>query len=302
MFSLSRDLALAGYGFGRAGSAEMGCTVTALNANSVSANFTMLPVEIIHGASSAPDTIRTLYGNSAYFTDMQTVTSSTSTTKSLKSRIGVNPGDLVIITDGATSGTANCALIEVTGWPSSSLRAIEHLQTSYVSAYVPATATASPSRFNPITGTGATFVTGNAFNLGPAPKRNVWSIRAGGVLTVADTIAGTPAVDVAEGIVDLQAEYGVAGSPMTWTGTMPADPRTVRAVRVAILSRSQQFEKIAPTTAAVPFFGGSRTFNMANVFGASTSNVTGDPNNWRHYRYRVSEQVVPLKNAIMGTL
>jgi hypothetical protein len=145
-------------------------------------------------------------------------------------------------------------------------------------------------------------VTGNAFNLGPAPKRNVWAIRAGGVLTVAETISGSAAVDVSEGIVDLQAEYGVAGTPMTWTDTMPADPRTVRAVRIALLSRSQQFEKNQPTTAAVPFFGGTRTFNMNNVFGASTSNTAGDANNWRQYRYRVAEQVIPLKNAILGTL
>jgi len=45
---------------------------------------------------------------------------------------------------------------------------------------------------------------------------------------------------------------------------------------------------------------------MTNVDGAADSNpgdaVKGEPNNWRNYRYRVYETLVPLRNLVWGNI
>lgn len=305
MFNLERDLRLAGYGFGSVPDNVIGCDVQAWNANSVASNFAFLPVQITQGAGAttgtgeggAPDTITVLYGNSNFFVDTQRFTFSTGTSKRSQSRTGIMRGDLLVISDNpATAGTANCALIEVTDDSDTDRLTFSHTQTIYQSASGPTRA----SRFNAAAGTSFAFVTGRLFNLGPSPARNVWQIRDGSALAYTNTIMATPMQDVGEGIVDLQAQYGV-GSPMTWTASAPTNWGQVQAIRVAILSRSQKFEPTAITRDAPTYFGGSLSFNMKNVFGASSSDVPNHALNWRNYRYRVYEKVIPLRNVIWGS-
>jgi type IV pilus assembly protein PilW len=83
-----------------------------------------------------------------------------------------------------------------------------------------------------------------------------------------------------------------------WTITTPTDWTKVRAIRVGLLARSQQYDKLA-VTATAPSWGGG-AFTMANVDG-TTDTTPGDANDWRHYRYRVYEKVIPLRNLIWGT-
>ncbi len=302
MFALEREMKAAGYGFGRVTPAELNCDVVALNATGVAANFPLLPMQIVQGAASAPDQLQLLFGSSSYMTGTMSFTSSTPITKRTKYRTGFFPGDLVIVTDGpAVPGTGQCALVENTANSAVDPRVFAHENTTYVKF---GSVTPAPSRFNPAAGTGAVFLGGNLYNLGPAPRRTIWQIRTGGVLTVTDSLAATAAADIAEGIVDLQGQYGsldpVPTNPTIWSDAPPANWATVQAVRVAILARSQQFEKEAVTTAAPRYFAGSQQFQMNNVFGADASDVVGSPTNWRHYRYRVYEKVVPLRNMIWG--
>jgi type IV pilus assembly protein PilW len=49
------------------------------------------------------------------------------------------------------------------------------------------------------------------------------------------------------------------------------------------------------------YFGGAFTMIDVNGGGADSfagSPTTADPNNWRYYRYRVYERVIPLKNML----
>jgi hypothetical protein len=52
------------------------------------------------------------------------------------------------------------------------------------------------------------------------------------------------------------------------------------------------------------YFGDSvnRKFLMTNVDGSadSYSDTDANPNNWRYYRYRVYERVIPLRNMLWG--
>ena len=74
MFSVERDLRLAGQGFGGADFAVMGCQVSGFDQNaSAPLGFPMVPVMIVdHDATNEPDEIATLYGTSPYFTSSTT--------------------------------------------------------------------------------------------------------------------------------------------------------------------------------------------------------------------------------------
>jgi type IV pilus assembly protein PilW len=69
-------------------------------------------------------------------------------------------------------------------------------------------------------------------------------------------------------------------------------------VRVALLARSQQYEKLKVTTTAPSWTGGS--FTMSDLGGTADTNPAG-ATNWRNYRYRVYEKTIPLRNVIWGT-
>jgi len=59
-----------------------------------------------------------------------------------------------------------------------------------------------------------------------------------------------------------------------------------------------------PVTPNVPTYfaySGAKPFVMTNVDGTPDTNLPADPNNWRYYRYRVYERVIPLRNLLWGT-
>ena len=98
-------------------------------------------------------------------------------------------------------------------------------------------------------------------------------------------------------IVDLQAVYGKGanGVVTTWDEEQPAsaaDWQSVLAVRIAVVSRSAQREK-EPIAAPAPTW----TFNGEDpmTFAWATDEADAE---WKHYRYKVYETVVPLRNVL----
>lgn len=317
-FTLDRDLRAGGYGFGTAatpGTQVMGCSVIATRSGT-DVSFPLRPVQITPGTNDGPDEIRVLYGNSAYFVASQPFTGSTPETKRLKMREGFNPGDRAVVAGNMPA--TDCQLIEVTGMSAADLVTIEHLSGK---SYTLITGGAQTSTMNPATGTGATFSTGFIYNLGPAPVLNVWSVdRTTGSLRRYNFLAesSTSAVDVASDVVTLKAEYGIDTSlngeieagEWTKTTTPTTDWSLVRAVRYGLLVRSRQYERPrtesgvpVPVTPVAPSWAGG-AFVMKNVDGSDDSGngatALSTPNNWRNYRYRVYESVVPLRNMIWG--
>ncbi len=237
---------------------------------------------------------------------------------------------MVLLTNlGTSAATGVCALVEITGNGNIDGLTVDHVAgaayTSFPSAAYPAgTARVASLNAGP---SAATLVgpAGWAYNLGPAPSRNVWRVVTagaadGGRLEWRNTLRSATPQAVSDGIVNLQAAYGVddgggaagaaavppavAGdgiiSASEWTGAAPADWTRLLAVRFALLARSQQFEKAEVTRVAPSWGNGANAFTMFNVDGSADS-ASGGPNDWRHYRYRVYESVVPLRNMIWGT-
>jgi len=315
MFRLEQDLRQAGMGFGTADLTIMGCPVTASYSGTAIATpaFQLYPVQIIPGVAGAPDEVVTFYGNSSFLTDKQTFTASTSTTKKTQTRNGFQAGDVVVVAGNGTTApaSATCALVEVSSTTNADGYSFDHVNSSYTNFYTSAAVT---PLFNPAGGTGTTFTTGFLYSLGPNPQRNDWQIQNGRILTSTDRLRNGAATEIAEGIINLQAEYGVdsnndnlitdgSGTPATpdeWTTTTPTDWTKVRAIRVALLARSRQFERNPVTTTAPSWARGA--FIMTNLDGSAQATSPANPaDNWRNYRYRVYEKVIPLRNMIWGT-
>jgi len=317
LFNLERDIRKAGHGFGTAPGNIMGCNVSAtVSGVAVAPAVRFFPVEIIQGAAGAPDQIISFYGNSTFLTASQPFTSSTATTKTLQTRNGFQQGDLVVVAGNATAvmASANCNLVQITGNAAADGRSVEHLTGAYANFYPGPPAPPPASLYNTAAGTGAAYTSGTMFNLGNQPLRTLWYIDNSRTLFSRETLSGAAGVEVAEGIIDLQAEYGVdsngdglitdgSGMPATpneWVTATPADWTQVRAIRVAVLSRSRQFERDSVTTVAPGWQGGA--FVMANLDGSAGATVPlTAADNWRNYRYRVYEKVIPIRNLIWGT-
>jgi type IV pilus assembly protein PilW len=295
------DIRQAGYGF--AAEPTLGCNVTAFDATRpIDPNFAfpLAPVQIVPAAvAGAPDRIITLYGNSPTMSLGVAFSNSTNTTKRLSptsSRGGFLRGDLMLVTGGG-----GCWIAEVTGNTNADQLTLDHATGGYTDSQNQAT----NARFN----SPFTTPSGVIYSLGSRDivRRNIWQIVNRRTLTVTDDMHSTPAAEVGDGIVNLQAEYGLDTTAVRdylvdiWQKADPADWTRVVAVRVALLARSQQFERVAVTTVApTPNWPGAVPFVMTNVDGAVDSNP-GGANDWRSYRYRVYETSIPLRNMIWGT-
>lgn len=119
---------------------------------------------------------------------------------------------------------------------------------------------------------------------------------------------------VAPDIVDLQAQYGIAPTGVapanqtvnewvdatggTWSAPSMTNVRRIKALRIALVARSAQYEKLkegeeckTTTAAMVESWSSWATFSTTNY-----------PADWKCYRYKVFETVVPLRNIMWGNM
>jgi type IV pilus assembly protein PilW len=101
-------------------------------------------------------------------------------------------------------------------------------------------------------------------------------------------------------IVDLQAQYGIAAANSNditgwvnansspWNAPSASDRNRIRAIRVAVLARNGLLEKTDVTT-ALP-----ATWVPLNGSVAPSFSVSGA--DWKRYRYRAYETIIPLRN------
>jgi type IV pilus assembly protein PilW len=102
-------------------------------------------------------------------------------------------------------------------------------------------------------------------------------------------------------IVDLQAQYGVADNAAdsnvtswvdatggTWAVPSIANRNRIRAVRIAVLARNGLLEKTDVTAALPP--------TWVPLLGSAAPNFSVAGADWKQYRYRAYETIVPLRN------
>jgi type IV pilus assembly protein PilW len=283
---------------------------------------------IITDGGTGPDTIRIAVSASdfaANYSPGQTCLRSTmpqpSSELNVNSVHGCGEGNLAVLVQATTfGGTAagNCTIMEITQVQGTALK-IQHNpgQGSGPSYNPPASYQNSNNwpAYGVSSGNCEAYLVcmatpvdalGTTFSINPATTGNLMSLELR-----RDGVAIAPA------IMDLQAAYGVvpAGSSTgepTWqpaTGTWASSAtltktqvQQIKAARIAVIARSGEFEKsfdangICNTTTAqmIDDMDGWANFNTS----AWPTDTTNPSNDWRCYRYKVFETVVPLRNAI----
>ena len=310
LFAIERDIRSAGLGFAGMDSAYLGCEVQAYKRTGrdpAQYTFPLMPVQIVSG-----NELRVLTGSSPnMFIGARYSASASGVFTMERSNAGFQAGDVAVGT--SDTDPSKCLLMEVTAGAGSSITGpggvaeedptVRHMTSGYTSFYTAASVT--PERNG---GTSVDMLDGGAtslgegwlFSLGNQPTRNVWRVKDSQLMRynfLDET--DTKSVAVAEDVLQMVAEYGFDkdGSGKIdkedeWTSSdadlVATKLGRLMAVRVAILVRSSQYEREAVTSAAPKWANGSKSFEMG----------TGDE--WPHYRYRVYESVIPLRNTIWG--
>ncbi len=327
LFQIERDARMAGYGMNYL--PLLGCQINAWYEPSASPfQLVLAPVVITNGAGGAPDRITFLYGNSDLFMAPAKLTQSMPSPAALykvDNRFGFKEGDLVI----AAEAGKPCSLAQVSGVPGTPGNSDNVIRNSgnYTDGQgvtrptdynrpggLPAPNNIAYSSWNPATNTG-----GRVYNIGALPTAVTYAVNNSRLVSLNGFVPGDTA-EIAEGIVQIQAQYGYdqngdgsVGAAATsvalvnaalgqdqWADAMPAGvPGTewakVIAMRLAIVARSMQAEKPDPV------LGCNATQNppvwraKGPVAGVMDVSALAD---WKCYRYRVFEVTVPIRNLI----
>ncbi|UCH49937.1 MAG: PilW family protein [Betaproteobacteria bacterium] len=321
MFTLERELRNAGYGMITTESNMLGCTTVAYDSTRNIPDFTinqMAPVAIVDGGGGAPDQMTIIYGDAPQSIDGAEFSSSANPVDNfpLSNAAGIRLGAIAVASD--PGGGVNCAMVEVTGFAVGAVNNVMHVSGAsytYTNNFgFPVTVTATRNKPGGVNVGGAFTNNARLFSLGRSPTVITYLVNNGGLesRTLVPYNAAQDAnnddlseAEVADGVVQFQAQYGKDTDADrivdTWDQTTPATAAgwlEVQAVRFGVLVRSSQFERTAVTTVAPTWYAGAYT--MTDVDGTPDSNP-GDANDWRHYRYRNYQTVVPLRNMIWST-
>lgn len=328
MFSISGDAAQAGFGLNDP--IVAGCNTVF----SDSAGYQLAPATrggatvhplaaaVIESNGADPDRLTLYAGSSMSGTGTLRVTSDYIGGTALNvDRVpyGFGDGDVIVVAPENPGG--DCALGQVSAVASAPPPAQQFVVL----------APGGTHRFN--TGAlGVSFTGGLArmFNLGPAASLSfhTWSV-ADGFLQLRSTDlsgSGAAAAAVADNVVSIKAEYGFdtrAGANFQpqdglqvglWSAAMAdadgdgvtggaGDFQRIAALRVAVVARSKAPERASPGAACSASTARPVVFATAAPAGVASAPLTvnvgvaGDPVDWRCYRYRVFENIVPLRNA-----
>jgi type IV pilus assembly protein PilW len=207
---------------------------------------------------------------------------------------GFRPGERVVI---AESGKP-CTMAQVSAVPPDPLVGGDTQRINLqAAAYIdPATSNLLPTRYNNPAGLGTQYTTsGKVYNLGASGSKGYFIQNA--QLNVQAT--GAAAAPIYDNIVQLQAEFGkdtngdgIIDLFEEAAPTNAAQWATVLAVRIAIVARSSLYEKEEVTGLDVQLWEPSAA---APTTAGMVWNPTADE---RHYRYKVFQTVVPLRNMI----
>jgi type IV pilus assembly protein PilW len=309
LYTLERDIRMAGFGVAHSAALNCGCAGAgcspvkyhynggysfppAASAGGAKPSLAFAPL-LITDNTGAPDSITVLYttGSERMLPGKLAETMPTPAAAfKVDGTAGYTEGGLVVVTENS-----NCAMYQIT----KVIRASQNLEhtSSSTAPWNPASGSTLPAF-----GAGALL-----FNLG-SPVWRTYAI-GGNALQATEALgigSGGPGAGAAQAlvdeIVDLQVEYGkntnndADNVVDAWNATVPssgADWQQVVAVRLAILMRSQNYEKpdsgaTCTATTAAPAWSSAATNSALTVPGGLPS----------CYKHRVFETIVPLRNMI----
>lgn len=316
LYTLQRDVQMAGYGL-TTGAGGVGCTIKA-EYQGTPYNLSLVAVQITDGASGAPDSITTMASDSGFSLPYRITENHPAAASNffLQSALGIADGDLLVAVPPTYDANNWCSVFQVTGFNAGNQgggqgqNQINHNSGTDGSDWNQPGQGIFPDAGYP--------AGSHAINLGRFVQRT-YSINADRSLALTTFQLASRTSTTAElfpQIVQLQAMYGkdtnADGAIDTWNATAPttnAQWLQVTAVRIAVVARSQTYEK-EPVTTTNPMWDVGATGTVAGsvTCGASrcvTIDVgigTGSTDRpERHYRYKVFDVTVPLRNIIWKT-
>jgi type IV pilus assembly protein PilW len=302
LFTVERELRQAGYGINNLD--FLGCKIQGRDSLSAT-NFTLelIPVKITQGALGAPDTITVMYGSGELVPNPASISQNMPTESSdfkVSNRYGFEEGNIVI----AAEAGKDCTLAQVSNLPGAPGQSdnVIHNPGNYTD---PKTGAQVDTRYNPSAfppGGGIAYTTNaKLFNIGSLPANNIYSIQ-NSQLALQQALFGAvpPGTNpLYDNIVQLQAQYGkdtnnngVVDMFDEITPANTAEWAQVLAVRVAVVARSGLYEKDEVSPATIRLWENSAA---APTTTGPVWTLTADD---RHYRYKVFQTVVPLRNMI----
>jgi type IV pilus assembly protein PilW len=292
LYGLQRDASAAGFGLPASNSAAsaFNCPVgTLINGVAIS------PVSIVDGGGGAgnSDTIVFRSGTGAYNSGVATtkITGVNGTALTVDNSLGCNSGDVALIINADATVCGSSTIATLTG------------STGLTLSAAPASAV----------------VTGSVACMGaPASAwvENSYAVAGNNLML---TTGGAAAVNVASGIVNIQAQYGIstagnvdtvsawvdatdqsaAAGGVNWAAPTLANRNRIKAIRIAVVARNGQLEQAAVTAPCSAAYingpcswTGGPAVNLTNLLDA------GGATNWQNYRYRVFSAIVPLRSMV----
>ncbi len=258
-------------------------------------------------SSSGSDVLMLMSGNAAAGDVPRTVRTPGALSANelrLDNSIGLGAGDLALLSQ---AGTDEC-LIEQIATPVAGTPEVLPLGGTYYNAATPyatmrTSGLAAPAYLTPLGNSASGNVQLQLFGVGD--NRTLFSydlLRANGAGTDAEATLA-----IADGVVAMRALYGLdtdgdgifnswvdpgaAGFDIATMMTNPALARQVVAVRVALVLRGSNFEREEVSPAALVLFG-----DLPPAMQQTLTLPTVDD---RHFRFRVVDSVIPLRNVLL---
>lgn len=314
--SLRQNIEMAGYGFSSSPD-SIGCQIEGKfngsdpwSGSGFPSAPILIPAVITDGANGAPDSIRVLSSSKTSYSipvrviapGYDATNSSFNTAFPVTSVRGIAKNDLIL---AVTNSTTNCQLFQVTA-ESGAASEVARVDDS--------------SKWNAVGYPDKTYSDGQyLINMGSI-NDTIFSVSSAGALQSNRLTLGanyapiyTGATDIFDHIVNLQALYGKDtdgnGTVDTWDNVTPttnAGWLQVLAIRIAVVSQSSQYEKTSSNNVNVtetnPLWdvGSDSTITGAATCGSSkclTLKVDG-LTDWKHYRYKVYDTIIPLRNML----
>jgi type IV pilus assembly protein PilW len=313
LYTLQRDIQMSGYGL-TASPDALGCDVKAKFGTFAAFSFTLAPVVIEDGAAGAPDSITVLRGRTSRFSLPMTLTEAHTPADQhflVTSSFGAAAGNMMIAVPKKQDPATWCSLLTVTDDLSGPISQLTAASVPHLSG----TGAANWNQ-NSIFPAGGYLKNDYLLNMESVIQRT-YSINANNLqMTERSAVDGSQTSrELYPQIVTLQAMYGKgsvdAGGNVhvdSYDSTTPsnnAEWRRVVSIRIALVARSNQYEKDEVTPGPPKWdVGGS-----VAVAGTATSTCNGSSTcidlnvsqvgaDWKHYRYKVFDTIVPLRNVL----
>jgi type IV pilus assembly protein PilW len=231
--------------------------------------------------------------------------SSSSAEINVPSVAGFTDGDLALV----MSGGGDCTVIQITQVQPAALK-IQHNPGS--------TTTYNPPTSHKNANSWPTYSSGSKIMKVGRIETRTYSVVSNRLRMMDSTNPLVPvSTDLATDIVKLKAQYGIADAgsqdvnawvnataAANWDSLDPAKIKRIKAIRIAIVARSSKLEASNVTDTCTNNAGvnnGPCAWTDTAADPAPRIDLSSDPN-WRRYRYRVYQTILPLRNVIWAQL